>query len=78
MDNGYLDLTEKISSGNSYLLYTNIDRLNLSYTFNKLEIQIGRQRVNWGISSVWTPNDIFNSSSFINFDYAEKPGSDAP
>ena len=77
MDNGYLDFTEKISSGKSYLLYTNIDRLNLSYTFNKLEIQIGRQRVNWGISSVWTPNDIFNSSSFINFDYAEKPGSDA-
>ncbi|MCB0746736.1 MAG: hypothetical protein KDC90_04665, partial [Ignavibacteriae bacterium] len=24
-----------------------------------------------------TPNDIFNSSSFLNFDYLEKPGSDA-
>ena len=76
-DNGYLDLTKKITSGNAYLLYTNIDRLNLSYSVEKLEIQVGRQRVNWGISSVWTPNDIFNSSSFLNFDYSEKPGSDA-
>ncbi len=77
VDNGFFDLTEKITSGNSYVLYTNIDRLNFSYTLDKLEIQIGRQRINWGISNVWTPNDIFNSSSFINFDYAEKPGSDA-
>jgi hypothetical protein len=76
-DNGFFDLTEKITSGNSHVLYTNIDRLNFSYTFDKLEIQIGRQRINWGISNVWTPNDIFNSFSFINFDYAEKPGSDA-
>lgn len=77
IDNGYLDLTEEITSSNSYVLYSNIDRLNFTYTLDDLEIQIGRQRINWGISSVWTPNDIFNSSSFINFDYAEKPGSDA-
>lgn len=77
IDNGFFDLTEKITSGNSYVLYTNIDRLNFSYTLDKLEIQIGRQRINWGISNVWTPNDIFNSFSFINFDYTEKPGSDA-
>ena len=77
VDNGLFDLTERVTSGNSYVLYTNIDRLNFSYTLDKLEIQIGRQRINWGISNVWTPNDIFNSSSFLNFDYTEKPGSDA-
>ncbi len=76
-DAGYADLTEEITSGKSYILYSNIDRLNLTFTYDKLELQIGRQRVNWGINSVWTPNDIFNSSSFINFDYLEKPGSDA-
>lgn len=76
-DNGFFDLTEKITSGNSYLFYSNIDRINISYTLDKFEIQIGRQRINWGVNSVWTPNDIFNSSSFINFDYTEKPGSDA-
>lgn len=76
-DAGFADLTEEIVSGKSYILYSNIDRLNLRFTCNNLEIQIGRQRINWGINSVWTPNDIFNSSSFINFDYVEKPGSDA-
>lgn len=76
-DAGFADLTEEIVSGKSYILYSNIDRLNLRFTYNNLEIQIGRQRINWGINSVWTPNDIFNSSSFINFDYVEKPGSDA-
>lgn len=76
-DAGFADLTEEIVSGKSYILYSNIDRLNLRFTYDNLEIQIGRQRINWGINSVWTPNDIFNSSSFINFDYVEKPGSDA-
>ena len=76
-DNGYLNLTKEITSGDSYLLYSNIDRISLTYTYKNLELQIGRQRINWGINYVWTPNDIFNSASFINFDYAEKPGSDA-
>jgi len=76
-DDGYFDLTEKLFSDNSYVAYSNIDRINLTYTLENFEIQLGRQRINWGINSVWTPNDIFNSSSFINFDYAEKKGSDA-
>ncbi len=76
-DNGYFNLTKIITSKTSYILYSNFDRLNIHYAKNNFEIQIGRQRVNLGISMVWTPNDIFNSSSFLNFDYVEKPGSDA-
>lgn len=76
-DNGYLNLTKEIYSEPSLLIYSNIDRLNLFYSIDNFEIQIGRQRVNLGINFVWTPNDIFNSTSFINFDYAERPGSDA-
>lgn len=77
IDNGYFDLTEKILSDNSFVLYSNIDRLNLFYSNNDWEVQIGRQRINLGVSYVWTPNDIFNSASFLNFDYVEKSGSDA-
>ncbi len=77
VDNGYLNLTKKIASGVSYIFYTNIDRLNLMYSSDNIEVEIGRQRINLGINMVWTPNDIFNSSSFLNFDYVEKPGSDA-
>jgi hypothetical protein len=76
-DNGFLNLTKKISSNKSTILYSNIDRLNLFYSSDNWEVQLGRQRINLGINMVWTPNDIFNSSSFLNFDYVEKPGSDA-
>ena len=76
-DDGILDLTTEVTSNKSAILYSNIDRLNLFYSANNFELQIGRQRVNLSINSVWTPNDIFNSSSFLNFDYLEKPGSDA-
>jgi len=77
IDIGYFNLTKKITSSNSTILYSNIDRLNLLFNKGDLEVQIGRQRVNLGMSMVWTPNDIFNSSSFLNFDYVEKSGSDA-
>ena len=76
-DEGYFNLTKKWADGESYVFYTNIDRLNVFYTGNNLEVQIGRQRINWGVSLVWTPNDIFNSASYLNFDYPEMPGSDA-
>ncbi|GBD89630.1 hypothetical protein BMS3Abin04_00338 [bacterium BMS3Abin04] len=76
-DNGYFNLTKKIASDKSYVLYSNIDRLNLIYSKNNIEVQLGRQRINLGKNLVWTPNDIFNASSFLNFDYVEKPGSDA-
>ena len=76
-DNGYTDLTWINSSSSSYVFYSNIDRLNLFYTKDNLEIQVGRQRINLGLNAVWTPNDIFNSSSFLDFDYVEKSGSDA-
>ena len=67
-DDGILNLTTEVTSNKSALLYSNIDRLNLFYSANNFELQIGRQRVNLGINSVWTPNDIFNSYSFLNFD----------
>ena len=76
-DNGYFNLTKKIASDKSYVLYSNLDRLNLIYSEGNIEIQLGRQRINLGKNLVWTPNDIFNASSFLNFDYVEKPGSDA-
>ncbi len=37
----------------------------------------GRQRINWGQTLVWNPNDIFNSYSYFEVDYPERPGSDA-
>lgn len=76
-DDGYLDLTWKISDDNSNVLYTNLDRLNMKFTLEKFEITIGRQRINWGTNFVWNPNDIFNAFNYFDFNYIERPGSDA-
>ncbi len=76
-DNGFLDLTWKICSNDSYVLYTNLDRLKLKWTIKKFEITLGRQRINWGTNLVWNPNDIFNAFNYFDFNYIERPGSDA-
>jgi hypothetical protein len=38
---------------------------------------VGRQRINWGQTLVWNPNDIFNPYSVFDVDYIERPGCDA-
>jgi hypothetical protein len=77
MDRGWIDMSWSYNDANSFLLNTNIDRAYLKFTQNNLEITAGRQRINWGQAFVWNPNDIFNAYSFIDFDYPERPGSDA-
>lgn len=76
-DNGYFDLTFKIADGNSYMFYTNFDRANLKWTLKKFELTVGRQRINWGTNLIWNPNDIFNAYNYFDFNYVERPGSDA-
>jgi len=57
--------------------YAEIDRLYLEYNRNNLQITLGRQRVAWGTTLVWNITDLFNPMSVLEFDYEEKPGSDA-
>jgi len=76
-DPGYFDLTKVWADGKSYVFVSTFDRANIEYTKGNFEAMVGRQRVNWGINTVWTPNDIFNSFSYFDFDYEERPGSDA-
>ncbi len=61
----------------SWVLNSTLDRAYVQYAKNSLEVRVGRQRINWGINTVWNPNDIFNAFSFTDFDYEERPGSDA-
>lgn len=76
-DDGWLDLSFNIFSGESYVLNTSIDRLYAQYTIGHFETTIGRQRINWGQTYVWNTNDIFNVYSYFDIDYIERPGSDA-
>jgi hypothetical protein len=76
-DNGLVNLSHNLLAGNSFALNTSVDRLYMELTLKKTDITLGRQRINWGQCFAWNPNDIFNAYSFFDFDYEEKPGSDA-
>lgn len=76
-DPGWADLSWNLSDGSSYVLNTMIDRAYIDFTAGRLQITAGRQRINWSQALVWNPNDIFNTYSFFDFDYVERPGSDA-
>jgi hypothetical protein len=76
-DNGVIDMSWNIIEEQSFLLNTAVDRLWLDLHYNKFQITLGRQRINWGQTFVWNPNDIFNAYSYFDFDYVERPGSDA-
>ncbi len=77
VNNDYFDLSLILFESNSAVLHTMLDRLYLEYISGTWEIRLGRQRINWGINTVWNPNDIFNAFDFTDFDYEERPGSDA-
>ena len=66
-----------IQQDDNILLHTMIDRFYLEWEKNDWVISAGRQRVNWGVNLVWNPNDVFNAFSYVDFDYEERPGSDA-
>ncbi len=76
-DPGWIDMSWNIFSEQSFVLNTFIDRAYIDYTAGKLQLTLGRQRINWSQALVWNPNDIFNTYSFFDFDYIERPGSDA-
>ncbi|MCX6252079.1 MAG: hypothetical protein NTX61_15185 [Bacteroidetes bacterium] len=76
-DYGLVNMSWNLIDGSSYVLNTSVDRLWLDYTRNNFQVTIGRQRINWSQTYVWNPNDVFNTYSYLDFDYEEKPGSDA-
>lgn len=73
----YFDWSWGRQSQNGYAFHTTLDRFYGEYSKGNWEIRLGRQRINWGIATTWNPNDIFNAYNFVDFDYEERPGSDA-
>ena len=77
IDNGLLDLSFNIVNEPTVVVNTMMDRLLLNWSTTKWDITLGRQRINWGVNLVWNPNDIFNAFNYFDFDYEERPGTDA-
>ncbi|MBK8502010.1 MAG: hypothetical protein IPL46_07275 [Saprospiraceae bacterium] len=76
-NNDFFDLSTHLINKQDWVVNSTIDRAYMQYTKGSFEARLGRQRINWGISTVWNPNDLFNAFSFTDFDYEERPGSDA-
>lgn len=76
-DNGWVDLSTNLASEQSVIMNSAIDRAYVETVLGDFTATVGRQRINWGRSFVWNANDIFNTYSFFDFDYAERPGTDA-
>jgi hypothetical protein len=76
-DPGFFDLSINWIEGNSFIFNTTIDRLYINYLSGNFEATVGRQRINWGKNLIWNPNDLFNAYSYFDFDYEERPGSEA-
>jgi hypothetical protein len=49
----------------------------MNLNFGDFETIIGRQRIVWGTNLVWNPTDLFNPFNILDFDYEERPGTDA-
>lgn len=53
------------------------DRLVIERSGPRIEVAVGRQRLNWAIASIWSSNDVFCRASPLDPSYPEKPGIDA-
>jgi hypothetical protein len=76
-DEGVVDMSWNVIEKQSLLFNTTVDRLYMDLHSGNFQMTAGRQRINWGQTFIWNPNDIFNAYSFFDFDYFERPGSDA-
>jgi len=76
-DDGLMNLSWTWLNEKGWLGNSMVDRLFIDLRLEKARVIVGRQRINWGINMVSNPNDLFNTYSFFDFDYPERPGADA-
>ena len=76
-DSGQFDLSFNTLNTSPMVFNTIFDRAYLRYSAEKYQITLGRQRINWGVNLAWSPNDLFNAYSLLDFDYQERAGADA-
>ncbi|MDH5400546.1 MAG: hypothetical protein OEX02_20505 [Cyclobacteriaceae bacterium] len=76
-NNDFLDMSVLWVNNDNLVIHSVFDRAYVQWTSADWEIRFGRQRINWGTNVAWNPNDLFNAYSFFDFDYEERPGSDA-
>jgi len=76
-ENEWLNLSAIWVNRSNIVMHSNLERVWVEISKKKWNARVGRQRINWGLTEIWNPNDIFNTWNFLDFDYEERPGSDA-
>ncbi len=76
-DDGFFDLTSNWHDNGRQIGTTQFDRAYLDYSGSEWRARAGRFRINWAMTTIWNPNDIYNTYSIYDFDYEEKGGADA-
>ncbi len=67
----------KDKSPASFLIYHNLDRLNISISTEAADIYIGRQAIAWGSGKMINPTDVIAPYSFDELNSEERIGVDA-
>jgi hypothetical protein len=73
----FVQLDAFLWESNNLLGYLEVDRLWFDYYKDNLQVTLGRQRVAWGTAWIWNPTDLFNPLNVLDFDYEERPATDA-
>lgn len=76
-DNGLADLSWAWVDEPGLVGLTQIDRGWVRWNNDRWDVTVGRQRINWGVNMFWNSNDLFNTFNLVDFDYEERPGTDA-
>lgn len=77
IDRGLVDLSHAWLDEPGIVGLSQLDRVWIKWNNAKWDITLGRQRINWGVNAFWNSNDLFNTFNLVDFDYEERPGTDA-
>ncbi|MEX2595784.1 MAG: hypothetical protein WEC59_02555, partial [Salibacteraceae bacterium] len=77
IDDGMVDLSWAWMNEPGMVGLSQIDRGWVKWNNAKWDVTLGRQRINWGVNAFWNSNDLFNTFNLVDFDYEERPGTDA-
>ncbi len=76
-DPGFLNLSWNWVDDDNTLANSTFDRLFVDWKPDAWQLRAGRQRIGWGMTTLWNPNDLFNVYTSFDVEYDERPGTDA-
>jgi len=78
LDPGYWDMSSTWMDRDGWVGNSQFDRAYVNWSpEGDWQLRVGRFRINWAMTTLWNPNDIFNAYSIYDFDYEERAGADA-